>query len=131
MDGPQFIWVHLNHPCQEIDVWYTTQPEEAKIAKRQGYVPLLELRDRYLDNEEEITTLEAANASLQHDINGKQGAILNYKYVVSHLETANADLLGALKAILLQLGNIDTTKGMHQAIRTSIEAIRKHKGEVK
>ena len=47
------------------------------------------------------------------------------------LETANADLLEALKAILLQLGNIDTTKGMHQAIRTSIEAIRKHKGEGK
>ena len=48
---------------------------------------------------------------------------------VAALETANADLLEALKAILLQLGNIDTTKGMHQAIRTSIEAIRKHKGE--
>ena len=56
MDGPEFIWVHLNHPCQEIDVWYTTQPEEAKIAKRQGYIPLIELRAAYpegLDNEEE------------------------------------------------------------------------------
>ena len=20
MDGPEFIWVHLNHPCREIDV---------------------------------------------------------------------------------------------------------------
>ena len=65
MDDPQFIWVHLNHPCREIDVWYVTQPEEAKIAKRQGYIPLTtlrliyaaeELRDAYLeelDNEEE------------------------------------------------------------------------------
>ena len=65
MDGPEFIWVHLNHPCREIDVWYVTQPEEAKIAKRQGYIPLTtlrliyaaeELRDAYLEeleNEEE------------------------------------------------------------------------------
>jgi len=65
MDGPEFIWVHLNHPCREIDVWYVTQPEEAKFAKRQGYIPLTtlrliyaaeELRDTYLEqleNEEE------------------------------------------------------------------------------
>ena len=54
-----------------------------------------------------------------------------YQDRIAKLETANAELIEALKAILLQLGNIDTTKGMHQTIRTSIEAIRKHKGEVK
>ena len=44
MKGAKFIWVHLYHPCKEIDVWYVTQPEEARAARRQGYIPLTELR---------------------------------------------------------------------------------------
>ena len=44
MDGPEFIWVHLNHACDEIDVWHVTQPEEARAATGQGYIPLTKLR---------------------------------------------------------------------------------------
>ena len=44
MKEPGFIWVHLHHACDEIDVWRVTQPEEARIAKGQGYIPLTTLR---------------------------------------------------------------------------------------
>ena len=50
MESPEFIWVHLNHACDEIDVWRVTQPEEARIAKGQGYIPLTTLRQLKAEN---------------------------------------------------------------------------------
>jgi len=37
-------WVHLNHPCYEIDVVYDVEPEHEKPLRGQGYRPLSELR---------------------------------------------------------------------------------------
>ena len=51
LDDARFIYVHLNHPCREIDVWRTTQPEEKRIALRQGYVSLVSLRQLVAENE--------------------------------------------------------------------------------
>jgi hypothetical protein len=39
------IWVHLNHPCLEIDVWRNVLPEDEEAAIGQGYIPLEKLRE--------------------------------------------------------------------------------------
>lgn len=45
------IYVHLNHPCSEIDVWVLGEQDSEDIARRQGYVPLEELRQMAAENE--------------------------------------------------------------------------------
>jgi len=41
---PGTIYVHLNHPCYDVDVWYTNTEAERQAAKGQGYKSLAELR---------------------------------------------------------------------------------------
>jgi len=60
LDDARFIYVHLNHPCREIDVWRTTQPEEKRIALRQGYVSLVSLRQLEDENERLLAACQHA-----------------------------------------------------------------------
>lgn len=51
MRNPKTIYVHLRHPCDDVDVWYVESMDEAKIAVQQGYISLNDLR-RLSDNYE-------------------------------------------------------------------------------
>lgn len=43
---PEHVFIHLNHPCWDIDIWVLDEPEiDIPLAKGQGYISLAELRD--------------------------------------------------------------------------------------
>ncbi len=38
------LFIHINHPCEEVDLWRVDHPELEKLARGQGYIYIEELR---------------------------------------------------------------------------------------
>ena len=66
--NPERYLVHLNHPCYEIDTWYTESDTDIELGRRQGYVSLAELRTMQATITKlckQLESIEAHSAKLQ------------------------------------------------------------------
>ena len=52
------LFIHINHPCEEVDLWRVQQPELEKVARGQGYIYIEELRNIVSSHADLLEALE-------------------------------------------------------------------------
>ena len=57
------LFVNINHPREEVDLWHVQQPELEKAARGQGYIHIKELRNIVSSHEDLLEALEAAKGA--------------------------------------------------------------------